>query len=172
MIRKLVVTTILCSIASISCVPYNNLRSNFKENMYKKQSGLMSHKAYMQFLEEHLLVGEKTLVIPRTALAQKATDASDLERYFDLLVKINTAMFFHLVKPNSHTVQSLRSKKALLLEIIQGIKVQWNLPHLDPEIELQNTITFFNKSTQDFYNKLSAFARIKASAAALLPRRT
>jgi len=176
MIKKLLfIFKLLFSIASTCPTPYDTLRSNFKENMYKKQSGLMNHKTYMKFLEEHLIEGEKSLIIPRTALELKKRDSSDLEAYFDLLVKINTTLFFHYIKPSNRTEQSLKKRQEELLDVIQDIKTKWRLNNLDPEIELHNTIDFFSKANRDFYNKLGIGARLKISVASaaskLLPTR-
>lgn len=156
----LILLLFVCTTHVVHPVSYAELKSDFKKNMYQKQSGLMGRQDHAAFLEPHLIEGEKTLTIARTALT--IADASALEPYFDLLVKINTTMFFHLIKPSNRTQRSLQNKKEQLLAIIEHLKATWNIAHLEPKSELQKTIALFDNATRDYYNKLSYIARAKA----------
>lgn len=160
--QTLIFLLLICTTNSVHPISYAHLKSDFKKNMYQKQSGLMGNKAYMAFLEPYLIEGEKTLAIAGQALTR--SDASALKPYFDLLVKINTTLFFHLAHPSNRTTQSLKDKKAALLQIIKEIIAKWNLD-VDPEIELANTITLFEKASKNFYSQLSFLARAKVAAA-------
>lgn len=160
--KKLILLFLICAIQTVHAVKYDHLKSDFKQKMYQKQSSLMSNENYMAFLDPYLTEGEKTLVIPRKGLKKK--DASALNPYFDLLVTINTTLFFHLVKPSNRTTQSLRKKKEALLRVINEIKAQWKLD-FDPKIELENTIALFERANKDYYSRLGFIARAKVAAA-------
>ncbi len=163
--KKLILLLLICATQTVHSAKYNDLKSDFKQKMYKKQSSLMSNENYMAFLDPYLTEGEKTLAIPGKGLKKK--DASALSSYFDLLVTINTTLFFHLVKPSNRTTQSLRKKKEALLRVINEIKAQWKLD-FDPKIELENTISLFERANKDYYNRLGFIARAKVAAAATI----
>lgn len=163
--QTLIILFLICITHAVYPTSYAHLKSDFKKNMYQKQSSLMGNKAYMAFLEPYLIEGEKTLVIAREAL--KMADADALKPYFDLLIKINTTLFFHQAHPSNRTTQSLQKKKVLLLDIIKEIIAKWDLD-VDPEIELANTIALFERASKDFYSKLGFIARAKVAAAATL----
>ncbi len=151
--KKLLISLLCLITVSIYPVSYNDLKSDFKEELYRRQKGMMGHKDYLKFIEEYLNEGEKTLIIPQECL--KLSNAHVAQDYFKALVYLNIAILYDYVSSNTHNKGMLEKHKENVLTTIQNVKTALQLYMLDPKTELQKTLELFTRANKTYYKKLN-----------------
>ncbi len=151
--KKLVLGLFCLVTMSAYPVSYNELKSDFKEELYRRQKGLMGHDSYLAFIDAYLSEGEKTLIVPQECL--KLSDAQVAAAYFKALVYLNIAILYEYASSNTHNINKLKEHKANVLAAIQQVKVALQLDMLNPKAELQKTVELFTKANKAYYKKLN-----------------
>lgn len=155
--KKLLISMLCLITVSVYPVSYNNLKSDFKEELYRRQKGLMGHKDYLKFIEGYLNEGEKILIIPQECL--KLLDAQAAQDYFNALVYLNIAILYDYAHSNTHNKSMLEKHKGNVLTAIQNLKIALQLDMLNPKAELQKTVGLFTKANKAYYKKLNLVKR-------------
>jgi hypothetical protein len=141
---------------SVACdaTPYEDLRNDFKHQLYLRQKGLMSEERYKRFIEVYLQEAEKTLVVPSHLRGMYGYDDSFLpimKEYFDALADYNVDHFLSLV--SIRIQKGANPYRVKLYNVIKKLKVQWQFP-VDPKVEMQQIDDLLTKANQHYYKKL------------------
>jgi len=157
--KKLV--AILLTSFSLFSSSYQELRNNFKEHLYLRQSALLSRKKYFKFIEPYLQKAEAKLSIVRYLQSNPEFDLN--EDYFNSLLDYNVIYFNNYISKDKFASSLLSYEQAVFNNIMKIKDSTVDLSDLDVQQELQQTIQLFQKANKAYYKKLGLHMKLLAA---------
>jgi hypothetical protein len=150
MIYKLFISFLIAS--SMACaISYQDLREDFKQELYGRQQGLMEYPQYMNFIESRLKRAEKELKVVK--YLQQNPHVSWAKEYLGALADYNVASFYYYCRPSQTEI--LRRAHGQLFKTLEQIKTHVpELKELNIHEELKSTEKLVYESNKEYYKKL------------------
>lgn len=155
-------TALIVGVASLcftgkTTVSYPEVRSNFTEQLFKTHQSIMTHDAYMAFIERYLKEAESKLAVHQYLMENP--NCSGCANYFNQLFNYNVAYLNAYAKTYSTAQQAVERSQADLEQAIERIKLDAQLP-IDVQKELALTKKIYQRACRHSYKKIGIGARI------------
>ena len=151
--KKVLMSLLLLSFSSfVFSRSFDQLRQDFKQQLYQRQEGLMEQRKYEAFIEPFIKEAENKLQIPQ--YFSKNPNSPGIKDYFDCLLNYNVAWFHDHLTPNLSASNSLKTRGRDLYSIIEQIKNNEQLSNLDVQEEYKKTVALFLKVNKIYCKNL------------------
>ncbi len=165
---KKIVALLLLVGSSLLGTSYDEVRENFKKDLYLRQHSLMEHDQYIEFIEPHLQQAEQSL--KTAAYCRQNPDSCLTQEYLSCLRSCIVAGFHSLTRPNDLAVKRyVSSCQRRLSDLIAKIKETNQVKDLDLTVEINQSIELCNRVNAAYYKNLSFSAKTSVYFAGFIP---
>lgn len=160
---KIYLALVALGSAPIFAKTYEEARTEFKENMYKRQGGLMSREEYFAFIEPKLVEAEKEIFAEQLEYVKKNPDSAVAQQFFQAMLNYNVVSFHEYVCPtnaarDTKIYYKIKMQQALTaLEKTKGTQANPS----NPAMKANWGERFFDDANREYYNKLSTSTKAK-----------
>jgi hypothetical protein len=157
--KKIVFSFLLSSLHILGAYhSYDALKMDLKQQLYYCQATLMKdYNKYEQFIESYIQEAEESLKIIQYFMRHYNSPLTN--DYFMRLRNYNGVSFRYYIKPTVAAKTELDIASEQLFKIIEEIKKDANLSHLNVQQEWQNTIDLLHKANVAYHKKLDLGVR-------------